>query len=90
MVERLAAGLSSRHSCEIRLLKDGRPVQIVADAARRSPIVVTEPGVYRMEAYRRFWGHTRTWIFSNPIYVTLDVRRARWRPLAGVPVCGTL
>lgn len=28
------------------------------------------PGVYRVEAYRKYKGRKRAWIFSNPIYVT--------------------
>jgi len=56
-------------SCEIRLLKDGRPVQIIAKGQ-----VLTHStrdiGTYRIEAYRRFRGQRRAWIFSNPIYVT--------------------
>jgi hypothetical protein len=31
---------------------------------------VSEPGVYRVEAYLRVLGKYRPWIFSNPIYVT--------------------
>ncbi len=29
----------------------------------------TEPGVYRVEAYIRYKGRRRGWIFSNPIYI---------------------
>ncbi|MBK6563550.1 hypothetical protein [Candidatus Amarobacter glycogenicus] len=28
-----------------------------------------QPGIYRVEAWRRAWGKARGWIFSNPIYV---------------------
>ena len=31
--------------------------------------ITSEPGVYRIEAYRRYLGRRRGWIFSNPIYV---------------------
>lgn len=31
--------------------------------------LATEPGAYRVEAYRRFMGMKRGWIFSNPIYL---------------------
>jgi len=31
--------------------------------------ITTEPGSYRLEAYRRYLGKKRGWIFSNPIYV---------------------
>jgi len=30
---------------------------------------ITQSGVYRVEAYRRYWGQERGWVFTNPIYV---------------------
>jgi hypothetical protein len=54
---------------EIRLLKDGQPVQTVADGQVLTHLA-REPGTYRIEAYRRFRGRRRAWIFSNPIYLT--------------------
>jgi hypothetical protein len=52
---------------EIRLLRDG---QVVAKAqGERLTLVAREGGVYRIEAYRRYIGRRRGWIFSNPIYV---------------------
>ena len=33
---------------------------------------VTQPGVYRVECYRRYLGRKRGWIFSNPIWITED------------------
>jgi hypothetical protein len=53
---------------EIRLLKDGHPVHTIADG-RALTWVSSEPGTYRIEAYRRYLGRRRTWILSNPIYV---------------------
>jgi len=53
---------------EIRLIKDGQVIQ----SAKKAPAlthITTEPGVYRVEAYRKFLGRRRGWIFSNPIYV---------------------
>jgi hypothetical protein len=53
---------------ECRLLKDGQVVKIW----RKREIcthIATEPGVYRVEAYRIYLGRRRGWIFSNPIYV---------------------
>ncbi|MBI3738048.1 MAG: CehA/McbA family metallohydrolase [Chloroflexi bacterium] len=53
---------------EIRLIKDGQVIQ----SAKKAPAlthITTQPGVYRVEAYRRFLGRRRGWIFSNPIYV---------------------
>ncbi|MHB0857765.1 MAG: CehA/McbA family metallohydrolase [Anaerolineae bacterium] len=51
----------------LRLLRDGQPVAETTGTALdyASP----EPGVYRVEAYRRYAGRERGWIFSNPIYV---------------------
>ncbi len=31
--------------------------------------IARQPGVYRVEVYRRFGGRRRGWIFSNPIYI---------------------
>ncbi len=58
---------------EIRLIKDGQLIR----RTRGEVLVhiVTEPGVYRVEAYRRFLGRPRGWIFSNPIYVRAEADR---------------
>jgi hypothetical protein len=53
---------------EIRLLKDGKVVQTWKNKLSCVHIT-TEPGVYRIEVYRRYLGKLRGWIFSNPIYV---------------------
>ena len=59
--------VSSPRPAQLRLLKDGR---LVAEARGQTLSWSTaEPGVYRVEAYRRFWGWQRGWVFSNPIYV---------------------
>lgn len=51
----------------LRLLRDGVEVaSATGDALERQ---VEEPGVYRVEAYRRAKGRERTWILSNPIYL---------------------
>lgn len=55
-------------SAEIRLIKDGKLIQMWKNQAIIAHIT-TEPGVYRVEAYRRYLGRKRGWIFSNPIYV---------------------
>jgi hypothetical protein len=55
------------HSCEIQLLKDGRRLSMLTRGQALTQRI-TESGVYRIEAYRRFWGRRRTWIISNPIY----------------------
>ncbi|MBT3338894.1 MAG: PHP domain-containing protein [Anaerolineae bacterium] len=53
---------------EIRLLKDG---EVIAKWKKQQTCshITTEPGVYRIEAYRRYLGRRRGWIFSNPIYL---------------------
>ena len=53
---------------EIHLVRNG---QRVKKWKRQAQFAYTalEPGVYRVEAYRRYLGSRRGWIFSNPIYV---------------------
>jgi hypothetical protein len=55
-------------AAECHLLKDG---ESILASNRREAMVhkVTDPGVYRVEAYLRYKGKRRAWIFSNPIYV---------------------
>jgi len=53
---------------EIRLLKDG----VVINTWKNKSFCVhitTDAGVDRIEAYRRYLGKLRGWIYSNPIYV---------------------
>jgi hypothetical protein len=51
----------------LRLVRDG--VQIASAQGTALEHEVEEPGVYRVEAYRRAKGRDRTWILSNPIYL---------------------
>lgn len=53
---------------EIRLLKDGKLLHRTFGTQIRQ--ISTEPGIYRVEAYRRFKGRKVGWIFSSPIYIT--------------------
>lgn len=53
---------------EIRLLKDGQVIQTWSNQLSCTHIT-SEPGVYRIEAYRHYLGKKRGWIYSNPIYV---------------------
>jgi hypothetical protein len=53
---------------ECRLLKDGLVLKTWKDREYISHIA-NQPGVYRVEAYLRFRGRRRGWIFSNPIYI---------------------
>ncbi len=57
-------------AAEIRLRKDGRVIQTWKNKMSCAHIT-TEPGVYRVEVYRRYLGKLRGWIYSNPIYVRL-------------------
>jgi len=50
-----------------KLLKDG---ELVSDSKGKTfEYDVEGPGVYRIEAWLKFVGEPRPWIFSNPIYV---------------------
>ncbi|HNN13298.1 MAG TPA: CehA/McbA family metallohydrolase [Anaerolineales bacterium] len=53
---------------DVLLLKDGQVIQTWKNQLSGTHIT-TEPGVYRIEAYRRYLGKRRGWIYSNPIYV---------------------
>jgi hypothetical protein len=52
---------------EVCLLKNGKIVH--AGRGEAFTFTTDEPGIYRVEAYRRYLGRRRGWIFSNPIYV---------------------
>lgn len=62
----LQAGLPGL--AEIRLIKDGAVLKTWKNQQSCTHIT-TEPGVFRIEAYRNYFGTQRGWIFSNPIYV---------------------
>ena len=53
---------------EIRLIKDGRVIRIWRNSYACA-YSASEPGVYRVEAWKSYLGIKRGWIFSNPIYV---------------------
>lgn len=53
---------------EIHLLKDGEVIGKWKNQQTCTHIT-SEPGIYRIEAYRRYLGRRRGWIFSNPIYL---------------------
>ena len=52
---------------EIHLLRDGE--RILRVSGRQLRHTVAEPGVHRVEVYRRFYGRKVGWIFTSPIYV---------------------
>ena len=53
---------------EIRLVKDG---EVIKEWKKQQVCthITKELGVYRIEAYKRYLGRKRGWIFSNPIYL---------------------
>jgi hypothetical protein len=51
----------------LRLLRDG--AEVATREGEGLEHEVEEPGVYRVEAYRRAKGRERTWILSNPVYL---------------------
>jgi len=53
---------------EIHLIKDGKRIDLWKNSYTCTH-TATEPGVYRVEVYRRYLGKKRGWIYSNPIYV---------------------
>ena len=56
-------------TAECHLLRNG---EIIRTSQKRGTIIhtVEQPGVYRVEAYIRYKGKRRGWIFSNPIYIS--------------------
>lgn len=54
-------------SGQIRLLRNGR--QVAESQGKRLEHTDDQPGVYRIEVWKKRWGKPRGWIFSNPIYV---------------------
>ncbi len=67
------AGLDTLHvqapaGARLVLLRDGEPVS--GGQGRRLDFTPRRAGAYRVEAWRRYRGRERAWIFSNPIFVT--------------------
>lgn len=59
--------VSSPRRAKLRLLKNGRLIQQKTGTEFEWPI--KETGVYRVEAHRWYWGWTRGWVYTNPIYI---------------------
>ncbi len=53
---------------EVRLIHNGEVVQALP-RAHALTYHGARPGAYRIEAYRRYLGRRRGWIYSNPIYI---------------------
>jgi len=61
----------SPHRAKLRLIKDG---QLLTKTQGKELVWQTaEPGIYRVEAYRQYWGQQRGWVFTNPIYLRAEV-----------------
>ena len=56
-------------AANIRLIHNGEVTERW-DQSEAAHLTVRKPGVYRCEASRSFLGANRTWILSNPIYIT--------------------
>jgi hypothetical protein len=56
------------HSAEWRIVRAGKGI-VRRGSGRQAHFLPSEPGAYRLEAYRRFRGRKVGWIFSNPIYL---------------------
>ncbi len=54
-------------SAEIRLLMNSKVIKKTRGVALVH--ITSEPGSYRIEAYKNYLGKLRGWIFSNPIYI---------------------
>jgi hypothetical protein len=52
----------------LRLVRNGTVIAETNGTSLQQTI--RQPGVYRVEAHRWFWGYRRGWIYSNPIYIT--------------------
>ncbi|MEA3308310.1 MAG: CehA/McbA family metallohydrolase [Chloroflexota bacterium] len=52
---------------KIRLLRNGQSIK--RETGTTLSYTTVEPGIYRVEVYRRFRGRQVGWIFSSPIYV---------------------
>jgi hypothetical protein len=68
---KLAPGLrllaAAPHPAKIKLFRNGMLMKELTTDRATWP--VTEPGVYRVEAWLAVGGEERPWIYSNPIYV---------------------
>ena len=53
---------------EIRMIRNGK-VLLTVKRTQALTYVAREPGVYRVEAFVKYLGLKRGWIYSNPIYL---------------------
>lgn len=53
----------------IRVVKDGKEIARTDDRVLSHRQPITEPGVYRVEAWLQVDGEERLWVYPNPIYV---------------------
>lgn len=80
MVRLLSGGvtfqITAPAAAHIRLIRHG---EVVAESLGTGHLLTqaSEPGAYRAEAFTRFAGRKRAWIYSNPIYVRKPNRTER-------------
>ena len=63
----VALHVASPLQADLRLLRDGQ--EVARARGRELTFQAKQPGVYRVEAFRRFRFKRRGWVFTNPIYV---------------------
>jgi len=59
--------ISSPRKAKLRLIHNGQLIIETYNSFLHWS--VTQPGVYRVEAYHHVWGKERGWVFTNPIYI---------------------
>ncbi|MFN8500081.1 MAG: CehA/McbA family metallohydrolase [Anaerolineae bacterium] len=67
LAKRLTLRVRSPRRADLRLVHNGQVIKRARGWSLRHE--VAEPGVYRVEAYRRHVRRERGWVFTNPIYV---------------------
>ncbi|MFN8472053.1 MAG: CehA/McbA family metallohydrolase [Anaerolineae bacterium] len=65
--KKLRLRIRSPRRADLRLVHNGQVIRRTRGWSLNHDVV--EPGVYRVEAYRRHLRHARGWVFTNPIYV---------------------
>lgn len=67
LADRPTLKIQSKLPADLRLLRNGVEVRRVEGAELSEEL--SEPGVYRVEAWLKVGNESRPWIYSNPIYV---------------------
>ena len=59
--------ISVPYQARIRIIRNGALYHQAA--GKECSVMISEPGVYRIEAYLKVFSGVHPWIFSNPLYV---------------------